>query len=48
MRFPVKESTQCLINALTGEVGTSTHFSGNPTNQELAHRVIFQPRYVWR
>ncbi len=29
-------SAQCLINALTGQVGTGSHLSGNPTYQELA------------
>ena len=30
------EISKCLINALTGHVGTKTHFSGNPTYQDLA------------
>jgi hypothetical protein len=29
---------QVLINALTGEVGTGTNLSGNPTNRELRIR----------
>jgi hypothetical protein len=30
-----RSNAQVLINAQTGQVGTGTHFSGNPTNQEL-------------
>jgi hypothetical protein len=30
-----KTNIQCLTNAQIFHVGTSTHFSGNPTNQEL-------------
>jgi hypothetical protein len=33
--YPAK-SPQCLINAVTGEVGPATKMSGNPTNQALA------------
>jgi hypothetical protein len=33
---PQTRYSQVLINALTGKVGSSTHFSGNPTNQAVA------------
>jgi hypothetical protein len=29
-------SGKCLINAVTGKVGSGTQLTGNPTNQELA------------
>jgi hypothetical protein len=31
---------QRLINAVTAEVGTSRHFSGLPTNQDLASQNV--------
>ncbi len=34
-RLRSRVGSQCLINALTGHVGSSTHLSDNPTNQEL-------------
>jgi len=38
---------QLPINAQTGEVGTGTHFSGNPTNQELARQWSVRSVLLW-
>jgi hypothetical protein len=35
-------NSQCLINALTGNVGTRTNLSGNPTYQELVAGFRFR------
>jgi hypothetical protein len=35
-RAPLLKVAQLLINALTGQVETSTHLSDNPTYQDLA------------
>lgn len=35
---------QLLVNALTAEVGTSLHFSGKPTNQELSDDSKYESR----
>jgi len=36
MTGPKTGGRSLLINAVTGQVGTGTKMSGNPTNQELA------------
>jgi hypothetical protein len=36
--------SQCLINAVTGEVGTGSNMSGKATNQELTTKTV--PHFV--
>jgi len=37
----VGDYSKCLINALTGQVGTRSNMSGYPTNQELSRQELF-------
>ena len=46
----LRRGSQVLINAETGEVGTGTNLSGNPTNQDFAALIWnnFYNRHSWR